>query len=119
MRAARQRRDREFVLLALWSLVGFGERILRPLVLWLGVAIGLAAWGHFTLANQAGWWSDWEAFLRLAASPLGFLRLDLHGDGVAASSWDEFFFATAQVLGTLTLGSAIYACARIARSGRT
>jgi hypothetical protein len=103
----------------LWafSLIGYGERILQPLLIWL-VGIVLAGLAYAAVVGiPAGIVSQQFAELlgRLALGPLAILRVELRPPNFPGP-WDMVIWVAAQVLGTICLGFALVAIRKITRA---
>jgi len=112
----------ERLLLGLYSIVGFGERIFRPLlgvaVISFVAAVGLTVGRGFFHHPVGSWPSVWRAWLTLAASPVTFFRLhgvfstrtlDIH------SIAGESAFLIVAIVEVLLLVLAVLAVRRIVR----
>jgi hypothetical protein len=85
---ASPRRSRERSWLRLYWLVGYGERIGRPLLIYLTAAafvFGLVVWGVGDLLPAEGSSVDWGLGWDLLVLPLSFFRLT--GDSVISGGW--------------------------------
>ena len=109
---------RERFWLAAFSLIGYGERILLPIAVWLAgvVAAGLA----YVLVVGVPFGVVSEEFVkllaRLLAGPLAILRVEELRPPNAPGIWDTVIWVGAQVLGTICLGAALVAVRKVTRA---
>jgi hypothetical protein len=108
----RWKRPREALMLALYSLIGYGERIFRPLVIF-GAVSGLIAWflDDLRLPGFVGSW------VRLLLAPLSLFRvqeeaLHVSVEGLGAS----VLIALDKVVGVLLMGIALLAARKVVRA---
>lgn len=119
MRARRRAlpRGREKFWLSAFSLIGYGERILQPLLVWLvGILVaGLAYVGVVGVPFEVVSPQFLELLGRLALGPLAILRVELRPPN-APGPWDMVIWVAALILGTICLGSALVAIRKITRA---
>ena len=118
---ARQRalsRGREKFWLRAFSLIGYGERILQPLLIWLGGVVVLGLAHAMVVGIPTGIASVQFAYLlgRLALGPLAILRLDDLRPPNAPGPWDTIIWIVALILGTVCLGFSLVAIRKVTRA---
>jgi hypothetical protein len=119
MRARRRAlpRGRERFWLWVFSLIGYGERIMLPLLIWLGgvVLAGLAYAVVVGIPSGIASAQFAELLGRLWLGPLAILRVELRPLN-APGPWDTFIWIAAQILGTICLGSSLVAIRKVTRA---
>ena len=109
---------REHAWLRLYKTIGYGERILLPL-LWFAVIVGVVS---ALITAAAGWESsyitEWlSRSWRLAFTPLAFFRLDSLGiNFVEQNTWAHVLVLAVQGLGIVLLLMSLLAIRRIVRA---
>jgi hypothetical protein len=120
MRARRQALSwgRERFWLSVFSLIGYGERITLPLLIWLGgvVLAGLAHSAVVPIPSGIASRQFAELVARLALGPLAFLRVDELRPPNASGPWDTVIWIAALILGTVCLGFALVAIRKVTRA---
>jgi hypothetical protein len=109
---------RERFWLAAYSLIGYGERILIPLAIWLAgvMALGLLYASVLGVPYSIVSVDFVKLLMRLLAGPLAILRVEnLRPQNVVPGSWDTVIWAGAQVLGTICLGATLLAIRKVTR----
>jgi hypothetical protein len=108
---------REKFWLSAFSLIGYGERILLPLLVWLvGIVLaGLAYAGVVGVPFGIVSPQFVELLGRLALGPLAILRVELRPPN-APGPWDTVIWVAALILGTICLGSVLVAIRKITRA---
>jgi hypothetical protein len=110
---------RERFWLSAFALIGYGERIMLPLLVWLGGVV-LAGLGYAAVVGvPSGVASPQfvELLGRLALGPLAILRVELRPPNVPGP-WDTVIWVAAQVLGAVCLGSALVAIRKVTRAAQ-
>jgi hypothetical protein len=120
MRARRRAlpRGREKFWLGAFSLIGYGERIVQPLLIWLGgvVLAGLAHAAIVPVPSGIASIQFADLLVRLALGPLAFLRVDQLRPPNAPGPWDTVIWIFALVLGTVCLGFSLVAIRKVTRA---
>jgi hypothetical protein len=120
MRARRRAlpRGREKFWLWAFSLIGYGERIVQPLLIWLGgvVLAGLAHAAIVPVPSGIASIQFADLLVRLALGPLAFLRVDQLRPPNALGPWDTVIWIFALVLGTVCLGFSLVAIRKVTRA---
>jgi hypothetical protein len=116
------RRDtREWVLLSLFALIGYGERIVLPLLWWFAfVVLGGALLYAIGAAPDVTTWysSDMLKLLgRLAAAPLTLFRVEGFHRKDVPGAWDTVIWTTVQVIGVVSAIFTIFVIRRVTRPG--
>jgi hypothetical protein len=120
MRARRKalRYGRERFWLSAYSLIGYGERILLPMVVWLagvvlaGLAYALVVGVPYGIISV----EFIKLLVRFMAGPLAILRVEELRPKNVPGSWDTVIWVGAQVLGTICLGGALIAVRKVTRA---
>jgi hypothetical protein len=117
MRARRKAlpRGREKSWLWAFSLIGYGERILQPLLIWLGGVVLLGLVHAVVVGIPSGIASIQfaELLARLALGPLAILRVDELRPPNAPGPWDMVIWIAALILGTVCLGFSLVAIRKV------
>ena len=104
----------------LWafSLIGYGERIMLPLLWWIGGVLlaGLAYAAVVPIPSGVASIQFVDLLGRLALGPLGFLRVDELRPPNAPGPWDTIIWIAALVLGTVCLGFSLVAIRKVTRA---
>jgi hypothetical protein len=108
---------REKLWLSAFSLIGYGERILLPLLLWFSgiVLAGLVYAAVVGIPSGIASPQFVELLGRLALGPLAILRVELHPLNTPGP-WDMVIWVAVQLLGTICLGFALVAIRKITRA---
>jgi hypothetical protein len=125
--ASRARRQtlgpgREQFWLSLYSLVGYGERILLPVLVWaLGVVVAglmfVALDGALLITDVLS--AEFvKLLLRFVAGPFSILRIEGIRPPNLPGIWDTAIWSAAQILGTICLGFAILAVRKVTRAAQ-
>ena len=111
---------RERFWLAAFSLIGYGERILLPLAVWLAgvVAAGVAYALVVDVPYRVVSVEFVKLLARLLAGPLAILRVEELRPQNAPGTWDTVIWVGAQVLGTICLGAVLVAIRKVTRASQ-
>ena len=110
--------DREHLVLRLWSIIGFGERVGRAFALWIGVTLILAAVSQRMERRDGLFWaSPLRTFGALLASPIAAVRVN-YFQNVPGTSLDLVLFTSSQIFGGIIVATLALVVARSARAAR-
>lgn len=104
---------REWMLLTAYALLGYGERVLAPLVVWTSTCLSAAA-ALRVLPITNGSEGYWRVFVRLLAAPLTLVNVDVAIPN-APGIWDNAMYGGSKFAGVVLVGVAVMAGRRTVR----
>lgn len=104
---------REWWVLGLYSLIGYGERIVRPLAIY--AALCLAGFATLWLFDAADAVAGWRLLGYLLASPATLLRVEAAVPPNSPGVLDSAVFGVLKALGVALLASSLLAARRIGK----
>ncbi len=103
--------------LSAFALIGYSERILLPVIVWLAVVVGAGLAYALVVGVPFGIASGEfvELLGRFVAGPLAVLRIEVRPPN-STGPWDTVIWGIAQLLGTICLGAALFAVRKVTRA---
>lgn len=108
-----RKNTREWTLMSVYAVFGYGERVAAPLAAWITTCLVAAAALHgLPITDQHE--DFWRLLVRVAATPLSLVGVEVTSPD-APGLWDNAFYGLSRLAGVVLVGVAVMAGRRTVR----